>query len=136
MLVLYSSKTHSTGNRPQRIKITSNLEGKSGFYAKRNFCPFDLVNHYIAIRGQYSTQDEQFFVFKDETPVSAYNARFTLRQCLTNIGLDANMYGFHSFRVGRTTDLIKYNYSIEEVKRMGCWKSDVVYRYIKGLENS
>ena len=31
LLLLYSSKTHSKGSRPQRIKITSNLEEKSGF---------------------------------------------------------------------------------------------------------
>ena len=84
-------------------------------------------------RGQFLTPTEQFFIFKDRTHVSAYNARFTLRQCLSNLGLDASMYGYHNFRVGRTTDLIKYNYSIEEVKRMGCWRSNVVYRYIKGL---
>ena len=33
LLMLYSSKTHSKGMKPQRIKITSNLIEKSGFYA-------------------------------------------------------------------------------------------------------
>ena len=41
------------------------------------------------------------------------------------------MYGMHSFRVARTTDLIKYHYSLEEVKRMGRWQSNTVYRYIR-----
>ena len=131
LLMLYSSKIHDTGMKPQKIKITSNLTEKSGFYARRNFCPFDLVNNYMSLRGDFESAQEQFFVFKDKTPVSPFNARNTLKNCLTNLGLDHSMYGFHSLRIGRTTDLIKYNYSIEEVKRMGRWRSNVVYRYIK-----
>ena len=53
-----------------------------------------------------------------------------LSECLTVLGLNPAMYGFHSFRVGRTTDLIKYNYDIEEVKRMGRWHSNTVYKYV------
>ena len=85
----------------------------------------------MQIRGDFASPTEHFFIFKDKTPVSGDNARNILKKCLENLGLDPLMYGFHSFRVGRTTDLIKYNYSIEEVKRMGRWKSNVVYRYIR-----
>ena len=131
LLMLYSSKTHSKGIRPQRIKITSNITEKSGSYAQRNFCPFALINHYMDIRGNFESQGEQFFIFRDGTPVSPENARTVLKTCLSNLGLNPTMYGFHSFRVGRTTDLIKYNYTIEEVKRMGRWRSNVVYKYIR-----
>ena len=131
LLILYSSKTHSIAMRPQKIKITSNLEEKSGFYARRNFCPFHLVNRYMAIRRQYLADNEQFFIFRDGTPVSPDLARSVLKTCLSNLGLDPYMYGMHSLRVGRTTDLIKYNYTLEEVKRMGRWKSNVVYKYIR-----
>ena len=130
-LVLYTSKTHHRGMRPQKISITSNITEKSGFYARRNFCPFALINQYMAIRGNFDSPTEQFFVFRDRSPVSPNNARQILKGCLDNLGLDSTMYGMHSFRVGRTTDLIKYNYSIEEVKRMGRWRSNVVYRYIR-----
>ena len=54
LLILYSSKTHSIAMRPQKIKITSNLDEKSGFYARRNFCPFDLVNRYMTERTIFS----------------------------------------------------------------------------------
>ena len=118
LLVLYSSKTHSKGMRPQKIRITSNFTEKSGFYAKRNFCPFKLVHDYMHLRGGF-LDNEQFFVFKDKSPVYPVHARKVLKTTLMNLGLDANMYGMHSFRVGRTSDLIKYNYSLEEVKRMG-----------------
>ena len=89
------------------------------------------MNQYMEIRGTFDTNTEQFFVFRDGTPVSADNAKEVLKLCLSNIGLEPVHYGMHSFRVGRTTDLIKYNYTIEEVKRMGRWRSNVVYRYIR-----
>ena len=57
LLMLYSSKTHSRGMRPQKIKITLNLTEKSGFYTKRNFCPFKLVNDYMAMRGGFLYQN-------------------------------------------------------------------------------
>ena len=47
MLKLYTSKTHNQGMKAQTIKITANLIEKSGFYAKRNFCPFKLINAYM-----------------------------------------------------------------------------------------
>ena len=63
-----------------------------------------------------------FFVFRDKSPVTPDNARKVLKECLMHLGLDPLMYGMHSLRVGRTTDLIKYHYSIEEVKAMGRWR--------------
>ena len=116
--------------KSQTIK-TTNLSEKSGHYVKRIFCPFKLVNDFMKIRGNYEEADEQFFVFKDKSPVTPQQVRELLKQCLSTLGLDASLYGFHSFGVGRTTDLVKYNYSIEEVKRMGRWRSNTVYRYIK-----
>ena len=130
-IVFYSSKTHGKGMRSQKIEITSNSSEKSGFYAKRNFCPFKLMNNYMDYRGDYADKNEQFFVFRDKSPVTPTNARNILKICLSNLGLDAKLYGMHSFRVGRTTDLIKYNYSVEEVKRMGRWRSNTVYKYIR-----
>ena len=132
LIILYSSKTHSTAMKPQKIRITSNFEEKSGFYARRNFCPFELVHQYLVARVQVWDEDVgQLFIFRDGSPVTPNHARSVLRNCLMNLGLDHTMYGMHSFRVGRTTDLIKYNYSLEEVKRMGRWRSNTVYKYIR-----
>ena len=44
LIHLYTSKTHSMANRPQKIRITSNRDGKSSNYLHRNFCPFRLIN--------------------------------------------------------------------------------------------
>ena len=70
-------------------------------------------------------------MFKDGSPVTPDNARAVLKDILSKLGLEASMYGMHSFRVGRTSDLIKCNCSIEEVKCIGRWKSHTVYRYIR-----
>ena len=92
-LVLYSSKTHNKGMRPQKMSITSNISEKSGFYARRNFCPFRLINQYMALRGNFDSVTEQFFVFRDKSPVSPNHARQILKSCLDNLGLDSTMYG-------------------------------------------
>ena len=130
-LVLYTSKTHSQGMRPQKIKITSNLSEWSGSYVHRNFCPFRLMNDFLYRREDYDHGSEQLFIFKDGTPLTSEQARKILKLCLERLGLDPSVYACHSFRIGRTTDLIKYNYSIEEVNRMGRWHSNTVYKYIK-----
>ena len=131
LVVLYSSKTHDRLSHPQKIKITSNHTEKSGSYIHRHFCPFQTVRQFIAVRGDYQDDAEQFFIYRDRSPVSAANARVLLRETLHKIGIDGALYDMHSLRIGRTTDLIKYNYSIEEVKRMGRWKSNVIYKYIR-----
>ena len=131
LIVLYSSKTHGFESRPQKIKITSNRTERSGNYLHRNFCPFKLLRNYIALRGDYEQDSEQFFVFRDKTPVDANQARKILKDILKILGLNPNVYGMHSLRIGRTSDLIKFNYSISEVKLLGRWRSNVIYKYIR-----
>ena len=131
LLVLYSSKTHSEANRPQKIKIVSNKSEKSGKYLQRNFCPFKIIRHYLKIHGGYESVAEPLFVFRDKSKVASEQARKLLRICLKNLGLDATLYDMHSLRIGRASDLIKFHYSIEEVKRLGRWRSNVVYKYVR-----
>ena len=131
LIVLYSSKTHDKSNRPQKITITSNKAEVTGSYLHRHFCPFRTINDFIHVRGNYLTDEENFFVFRNKQPVSATHARTLLRTLISNIGLNSALYDMHSFRIGRASDLIKYGYPIEEVKRLGRWKSNVVYKYIR-----
>ena len=39
----------------------------------------------------------------------------------------------HSFRGGRTSDLANMGYSIDQIKALGRWKFNAVYRYLKKL---
>ena len=129
LVVLYSSKTHSKANRPQKIKVTASKDGNADKI--RNVCPFKILEEYIKVRGSYLHDEEQFFIFKDHSPVTADQTRKLLRFMLTNFGLEADLYDMHSLRIGRASDLIRMNFSIKHVKRLGHWKSNVVFRYIR-----
>lgn len=131
LLILYSSKTHGKESRPQKITITSNHNERSGNYVRRHFCPFKLMRHYMKLRGDYERESEQFFVFRDCNPVTPTHARKVLKKLFQRLNLDNRYYGMHSFCIGRTTDLVKFNYSIDEVKLMGRWKSNVIFKYIR-----
>ena len=74
---------------------------------------------------------DQFFVFRDNTPIPPEQACGLLKILLRKLGLDINLYGKHSFRIGRTTDLIKYGYTVDEIKRLGRWKSNTIFKYIR-----
>ena len=129
--MLYTSKTHSLRHRPQKIKITSNKKEVSGQYASRHFCPFAVLRKFMQLRGGYETEEEQFFVFHDKQPVRPLHASNTLRIMIQRLGLNEKLYSMHSFRIGRTSDLIEFNYSLDEVQRMGRWRSNSVLRYIR-----
>ena len=116
LLVLFSSKTHDVSSRPQNIKVAANKD--VDFYRCRNFCPFKLVCDYKNMRGDYFSDLEEFFIFKDGTPVTAEHARKVLRLTLQKIGFDSSNYDMHSLRIGRATDLIKFGYSVKKVQRM------------------
>ena len=83
------------------------------------------------MRGLYITDDKEFMVFSDKTPVRDYHLRNLLRELLDRVGLDSSLYDVHSFRGERTCDLAKFGYSIEQIKIMGRWKSNAVYKYLK-----
>ena len=128
LIVLYTSKTHGIESRPQKVKISAIPKKNS---EKRFFCPFKTLTKYVRWRGNYQDESEQFFVFRDKSPVQPHHIRTVLRDLLDNIGLDNKLYDVHSFRIGRTSDLAKFGYNIETIKQMGRWRSNAVYRYIK-----
>ena len=129
-VVLYTSKTHGQESKPQKIKI-SGAPCSSAKKEQKLFCPFKTVLRCMSIRGNYKTDDEKFFIFSDRSPVKPRHLRTTLRTLLTNLDLDASLYDVHSFRGGRTCDLEKFGYSVDQIKSMGRWKSNAVYRYLK-----
>ena len=129
MVVLYSLKTHGEESRPQHIKISSvpcPVRNRVRF-----FCPFRIVIQYMIIRGNFIEDDDQFFIFKDGTPVKPYNLRSTLRTLLDRINLEGMLYDVHSFRIGITCDLEKFGYSVDQIKSMGRWKSNAVFKYLR-----
>ena len=74
MFILHSSKTHTPGVKPQIIKITSSQNIKQN----NTYCPFKLLQDYIQIRKKYKTANEQFFVFRDRSPLKVFHLRIVL----------------------------------------------------------
>ena len=130
--VLYTSKTHGKESHPQKIKISTE---PCYFSSKTSlFCPLQLLHQYKLLRGNYQEEHEQFFIFRGKIPLQPFHARKVLKLCIKRIGLDESLYDFHSFRAGRCVALVKiHNYSIDQVKRFGQWKSNAVYNYLKML---
>ena len=146
LMILYSSKTHSKADIPQTITIQDEdiIEVHAGkqrsssknklphqFIQETNFCPFLWTNRYLTARGGYLHKDEQFLIFSDGSPVEAGHIRKLLRQTLNEIGLQGTLYDVHSFRIGRATDLQKGGISVTEIKELGRWKSNSVYKYLR-----
>ena len=74
---------------------------------------------------------EPLFIYRHKVQILPAQIHKVLKNAIVCLGIDASLYDFHSLRAGRTTELIKLGFSIEQVKRMGRWKSNAVYRYIK-----
>ena len=133
LIILYSSKTHSVRAKPQEIKIKAqqDVQGsqKQKFY--RNFCPFNLLRDFLHIWGQYDTDDEPFFIFRDGSAITANQARHILKLMLQRISLDYRLYNMQLLCIGRATDIAKFGYSVDAIKHAGHWKSNTVFRYIR-----
>ena len=132
LFILYSSKTHSTGSRPQKVKISANSEWEDSWSKKLFFSPFTLMQNYIQLRGDdYVSNSEQFFLFRRKIPVEPHHMRSTLKKLITNIGLDARLYETHSLHIGKASDMLCRGEPIEKIKLTGRWKSNAVYKYLR-----
>ena len=142
LLVLYTSKTHGKESAPQKIKIlgrkTLEVSDSSNNYRYNiskqqfgKFCPVEWTRSYIQLRGPITNENDNFFVLSDNSPLKADLIRNLLRSILNQFDLDGNLYDTHSFRIGRATDLFKAGLSIEDIKNLGRWKSNAVYKYLK-----
>ena len=86
LIILLTSKTHGKESYPQKVRIVSNLSGKTLGHRNRFFCPFRVVNDYIQARGYGFLEDEeQFFIYREGSPVLPSHARQTLRNMLKNL---------------------------------------------------
>ena len=126
LFVLRSSKTHGKANKPQLVEIN----GKNSFSDKR-FCPFQLVRRYAAVRPKCKSRREPFFVYSDRSPITPYATRSVLKSCITKAGINPVPFGFHSFRIGRSTDLFNQGYTVAQIQKLGHWKSNAVFKYLR-----
>ena len=127
MFVLHTSKTHGLDAKPQIIKInslgytaTGERKPKPKTKFEEEFCPFEILQAYLRQRNGCDRDDEPFFVLSDRSPVTAYIFHFYLKKLLTFTGLDESLYGSHSLRAGRASDMLHlYSISVETIKKIG-----------------
>ena len=120
---LLSSKTHTRAKRPQEIKIKKQSHTR--------FCPVSMIRDYVKLRPRYKSEHEIFFVFSEGTPVEAHHVRTLLKTIMARLGMNEKNYGTHSFRIGRATDLEHDGLSISRIKKLGRWRSNAVYNYLR-----
>ena len=137
MFILHTSKTHGLGNKPQIIKINgfSKKNIKKFQYRKADtpekYCPFKIISAYATARKPYISDNEQFFVFRDRSPVTAPTFCNLLKKLLLHNKLDPALYCSHAFCAGRSVDLLRMGVSVETIRKIGHWKSSAVYAYLK-----
>ena len=123
LFLLYSSKTHGKGDRPQRITISQDLTS--------DYCPVKEINKYVSLRPPYFNNSDQFLVFQDSTAVKPNDVRQVLKKILRRLGLNPANYDTHSFRIGRATDQFKQGLEVNTIKKLGRWESNAVYQYLR-----
>ena len=132
LIVLHCSKTHGLGDNPQKVSVAERRLPSRICPKQHTFCPFDIINAYMAFRGGYDFDDEHFFIFTSKQSIKPAQVRKVLRSCLQALGLNSKLYDTHSFRIGRATDLLfKCRTPLEKIKVFGRWRSNAVYKYFK-----
>ena len=130
LFILRSSKTHGKHTHPQFIKISTKVMGNEQRNDKHN-CPYQILEEYVAARPPYESIQEQFFVFRDYSPVTGFQMRSTLHKLLNLMQYQASNYNCHSFRQGRSVDLLKYGVPVPIIQKLGRWTSNCVYTYLR-----
>ena len=141
LFILWTSKTHGMDVKPQMIKITSSSKRCKKYKCnticnKDNKlsalpCPYELLRQYLQVRGSYTTDDKQFFVLSDHSPVTPQHARTCLKTILQQSSFRTDVYTVHGLRSGQACDLLKLGLSVETIKKIGWWKSNAVFRYLR-----
>ena len=130
MFILRSLKTHCKDNEPQIIRINSSefdpVGRRQSNYNNYNnhqiqtLCPFRTLQDYQAERHWKRNDNEQFFVFRDHTPVKPAHFRSILKKALIHLNLDSNLYNTHSLWSGRSVDLlVDMSISVEMIRKLG-----------------
>ena len=131
LFILWSSKTHGLDVHPQMIKISSTRIKQHRNPESKQFCPYQLLRTYLEARGKYISPHENFFIFLDHSLVRQHHFCSILRKCLLIVGLEASNFSGHSFRASRALDLLRYGLMVETIKKLGWWRSNAIFSYLK-----
>ena len=136
LLILRTSKMHWKNMKPQMIKISAmrnSSQSKSHklVVTQNDYYPYKLLRTYANIRGDFKTDSEPFFVQSDHSPVTPRQINTVRKTTIRELGFDSSLYSSHGLRSGRTSDLAKLGLSMESIKKLGRWRSNAVYTYLR-----
>ena len=110
LFILRSSKTHGKGDKLQMVKIEA-----SQFLDEHSLCPFTALSNYLTMRKHYISDTEQFFVFRDRSPVLPRMYRKVLKDLIRRNRLNPSRYGVHGMRAGGSSDLLVMGVLVETI---------------------
>ena len=116
--IRFISYKHSTSDIPSLIvRSTDDIT-----------CPVTAFRKYSRLRGN---NPGPAFQDQSSSPITRQMLLSILQQCLIRAGLSLDSYNTHSFRIGKTTDLVKHGMSYPKISLIGRWKSKAFLHYIK-----
>ena len=93
--------------------------------------PFQTLAHYLAYRSSIASPSEPLFATDDGKPVTRYWFQAQLKSIITRVGIPADRYSTHSFRIGAATTAANNGLSDLALKTLGRWSSDAYNTYIR-----
>ena len=91
-------------------------------------CPVGALEDYLDVRPRGKGP---LFLKPNGDPVKREDVVKTLKDTLTLLVPDTSRYITHSFRIGRTTDLVSLGTPDSVIRETGRWRSDAFKSYIK-----
>ena len=96
-----------------------------------SLCPVTALLEYVAGRGSDHSELFQRVTKKGPAPLSPAWVNKKIRECVAAAGLPPGRYSSHSFRAGRTTDLVAMNYDDATIRESGRWRSMAYLEYVR-----
>ncbi|XP_075038755.1 uncharacterized protein LOC142099314 [Mixophyes fleayi] len=94
----------------------------------QSICAFMLCSRLEGVRPSGS---EPWLIHADGAPLTKFQFNAVLKATLKHVGLNPELYGTHSFRIGAATAAAGRGASISAIKSIGRWKSDVYKKYVR-----
>ena len=91
-------------------------------------CPVTALKEYLRVRPRGG---KMLFLQKTGGPLRATAVNTRLRACIACQGSSPGDFSSHSFRAGRTTDLVEMGVTDTQIRESGRWKSDAFLQYVR-----
>ena len=137
--VLHYSTKFNHALRREDIKLSNKLLTVTVRSGKHNVQPMNyeincthrLYWHLTQFLKNRGSGKGPLFCFQDGKVITRSFFTGRLKEDITALGLDAQDYNSHSFRIGRTSDLAVEGASDRQIALIGRWRSDAFRDYIR-----